>query len=106
MTDATNTPTEEQLITLKAFAEGLDRKQLKSIAKGLNKTEEGRKSSGGKHWSQRTVFAGMCQDVLSGQDPDEVLESWTERAKATRVASRENARQEMGDLAAIFEAVG
>lgn len=82
------------------------RKFLRRVAKGLNKTEEGRAESGGKYWTQALVFKALVAAVQSGHDPSEAIEQMESVAKSRREAAKEKADEEMGGVAALYSEIG
>jgi len=107
MTDTT-TVTEEQKEELEALAEGIKsaggRKYLKAVAKGINKTEEGRKLSGSKYFTQRLVFKAMAGEITdNGSTAEEAVEKFDSLAKANKSVAKEAAEEEMGGLSTLFE---
>jgi len=105
-TNTTSTPSPDQQKDLQDLAGKVSRKGLRKIAKGLNKTTEGRAESGAKYWTQANVFKAMCGLVLAGQDPDDVIEGFVAKAKERHDSARETAKEEMGGVATLFESVG
>jgi len=98
--------TDEQKSMLATLAGAVSKKQLRKMAKGLNRTQEGRESSGKKYWNQKLLFKAMCIEVLAGADHEEVVAKYEAQADSAREEGKEAARAEMGSAASFFEQIG